>query len=317
MLSGASWDFSDPDAYEHAVRAARVTGYVLNQTGKFRTTLQRLDLGRVWTQQGVEKLARSAHLEVPRSRSAIIFLADEGRSPIIESGLELTGDHLVFYAQGASSFQHTRGPTGWSSMSLTPDDLEEAGWLLLDRSISAPVETTRIRPQADMLHHLRLLHKKTNDFVRDHLSFTSHPEIERAMEAELIAAMMHCIAGDVEPQTPGYHRHLAIIRQFRDWLEQNNNRPVYLVEVCRALGVTARVLRACCDEHLGVGPTRYLWLRRMALARRALLQANPGSSTVTAIAMDLGFWELGRFAVSYRSLYGESPSDTLAWPSRR
>jgi AraC-like DNA-binding protein len=33
--------------------------------------------------------------------------------------------------------------------------------------------------------------------------------------------------------------------------------------------------------------------------------------TVTEIANDHGFGELGRFAVSYRKLYGEAPSVTL------
>jgi len=33
---------------------------------------------------------------------------------------------------------------------------------------------------------------------------------------------------------------------------------------------------------------------------------------VTAIATGCGFFELGRFAVEYRSLFGESPSVSLA-----
>jgi AraC-like DNA-binding protein len=49
----------------------------------------------------------------------------------------------------------------------------------------------------------------------------------------------------------------------------------------------------------------------MHLARRALLRADPAAATVTGIATDHGFWELGRFSVEYRALFGEMPSASL------
>jgi AraC-like DNA-binding protein len=60
-----------------------------------------------------------------------------------------------------------------------------------------------------------------------------------------------------------------------------------------------------------MGPKRYLLPRRMHLARRALRQAAPAAASVTDIATRFGFWQLGRFAVEYQSLFGESPSATL------
>ena len=60
-----------------------------------------------------------------------------------------------------------------------------------------------------------------------------------------------------------------------------------------------------------MSPHRYLWLRRMNLARRSLSRAGPGKATVTSIATEHGFWELGRFSVEYRKLFGETPSTTL------
>ncbi len=63
-----------------------------------------------------------------------------------------------------------------------------------------------------------------------------------------------------------------------------------------------------------MGPIRYLSLRRMHLVRRALLRADPSMATVTRLATDHGFWELGRFSVAYRTLFGEPPSESLRRP---
>ena len=64
-----------------------------------------------------------------------------------------------------------------------------------------------------------------------------------------------------------------------------------------------------------MSPKQYLWLRRMHLARRELCRADPEKTSVTEIATAYGFWELGRFSVTYRALFGESPSTALGRPA--
>jgi AraC-like DNA-binding protein len=81
--------------------------------------------------------------------------------------------------------------------------------------------------------------------------------------------------------------------------------------MCAKIGASDRTLRLHCMQHLGISPHRYLWLRRMNLARFALTSADPETRTVTDIATNYGFGELGRFAMAYRRLFGESPSATL------
>jgi transcriptional regulator GlxA family with amidase domain len=108
--------------------------------------------------------------------------------------------------------------------------------------------------------------------------------------------------------------HAVILRRFRRAVEKYLDQPLYIPELCSAIGVSDRTLRNCCQEQLGMSPKRYLLLRRMHLAQRALRDGAPGVTTVTNIATQYGFWQFGRFAGEYMSLFGEAPSTTLHRP---
>jgi AraC-like DNA-binding protein len=82
-------------------------------------------------------------------------------------------------------------------------------------------------------------------------------------------------------------------------------------ELSAKVGVSARTLGTYCQELLGMSPSKYLRTRRMTLAWLTLLSADAEATTVTEVATDHDFWELGRFAVEYRKMFGEAPSVTL------
>lgn len=55
----------------------------------------------------------------------------------------------------------------------------------------------------------------------------------------------------------------------------------------------------------------YLKVQRLHGARRALKLHDPKTTSVTAIAQQWGFWNLGHFGQAYKALFGELPSQTL------
>jgi transcriptional regulator GlxA family with amidase domain len=143
-----------------------------------------------------------------------------------------------------------------------------------------------------------------------------NPGAARGLEQALIDALVDCLSiGALEEDTAAKRHHRAIMRRFHAAIEDNSDQPLFLPELCASIGVTERTLRRCCHEQLGMAPKRFLLLRRMHMARRALREAEPHAATVTAIATGFGFWELGRFSEVYGSLFGEHPSTTLRYPA--
>ena len=137
----------------------------------------------------------------------------------------------------------------------------------------------------------------------------------QAIEQALVEAMVFCLADSHSEDVRNVQRRRArVMRRLEEVLAANPAEPLYMAELCAQVGVSYWTLRDCCLEYLGMSPKRYLWLRRMRLARRALKNADAERTTVTEIASDYGFCEFGRFSVAYRSLFGESPSTARRRP---
>jgi transcriptional regulator GlxA family with amidase domain len=137
-------------------------------------------------------------------------------------------------------------------------------------------------------------------------------EPARTLEQELIGAVIACLSqGIAEPGNDTNARHDDIMARFEELLQAHPNRALTSAEICAALDVSGRTLRLCCSEHLGMGPTPYIRLRRLQLARRALRGADVATASVAQIAALYGFGEDGRFAGAYRTQFGELPSATL------
>ena len=314
MPDSAVLTFTDPDEYHANMRRPRVDGVVTGR-GEYRAESTRIDLHRLWMQRGNESLPRVLNVSPNGERPAIVFATNQNQPALHFDGRELPQREIIVTGFGLPIHFRSSGACHWGAMSLSLEDLAKASQAIAGREFMTSFFTQFIRPPPTFFVRLSNLHEAAAHLARITPDILAHPEVARALEQGLLHAMVLCISGGEAVATSSVHyRHAIIMRRLEELLDANSDRTLYLAELCSAAGVSEQTLRACCHEHLGMSPTRYLWLRRMHLARHGLRIADPAATTVTEIATNYGFWELGRFSVAYRSLFGESPSATLHRP---
>jgi AraC-like DNA-binding protein/TolB-like protein len=93
------------------------------------------------------------------------------------------------------------------------------------------------------------------------------------------------------------------------YMRANMAERITLTGLASACGVPERTLLRQFQQFVGLAPLAYL--RRLRLsAAKSELASTQNSDAVSDIAMRCGFSHLGRFAIEYRRLFGETPSTT-------
>ena len=100
------------------------------------------------------------------------------------------------------------------------------------------------------------------------------------------------------------------LRKAIEWVEADPARAWTVREIAAACGVPPRTLQRQFRRYMGQMLMAFVRDLRLNHARVEMLRSC-GAESVTEIAVRCGFTHLGRFAVSYRTRYGESPSATL------
>jgi AraC-like DNA-binding protein len=313
MLSSAVRTFSDPDDYAAAIRNTKVEITVTGR-GEFNAKLTRIDLHRLWMQRFSDNLPRVADSSGGGGRVVISFRTQPGPS-LLWGGSEMQPTNIVRHGADESKFQRSSGSASWGAMSLPVADAVTIGETLGGCDLRPLSSTRMITPPGSAVVSLHRLHAAAGQLAEDAPEIIAHPEAARGLEQALIEALVACLnEGSAGEDRSARRRHAMIMRRFRRAVEENLDQPLYMPELCGTIGVSDRTLRVCCQEQLGVSPKRYLLLRRMNLARQALRDSSPATTTVTEIATQHGFWQFGRFAGEYKSLFGEAPSATLQRP---
>jgi AraC-like DNA-binding protein len=148
------------------------------------------------------------------------------------------------------------------------------------------------------------------------------PELFDARETERIAAHVELVehllaalrgAADVEPERSERTRqhYSLIVRRAEDHALAHLDVRTQVSDLCRVAAVSERTLENAFKEVMGLTPVAYLIRLRLHRVRQALLARTQGTTTVSAEALNWGFWHFGEFSRAYKECFGELPSDTL------
>lgn len=295
----------------HAAARAEVTP-TIRQSLIWRVS--RLELDNLWLVRVQENAPRLRYVELDPSRTFISFPTDP-RSRITVGATETPPRGIVRHSSGQTFYERTHGSTNWGILSLPTTEMVEFGVATAGFDITAPRNPLRVRPIAEVIDRFLELHADAVSLSVNSPHLLASEEVRRALKQTMIEAAAKALAtGETCPETWKQQTEDVILRRLRRLLEDNPERALYIPEVCAAIGVPERTLRACCVANLGTSPKQYLTLRRLHLARRALLR---GDGTVTETATAFGFWHFGRFSQAYRQVHGELPSATFRRPTSR
>lgn len=99
------------------------------------------------------------------------------------------------------------------------------------------------------------------------------------------------------------------VRRVEEYIEANWDQPITVEALAIATGASARSIFHVFKESRGYSPMAFVKQVRLRQARRMLMM--PGADTsVTRVAIDCGFTNLGHFAKDYDLMFGELPSVT-------
>jgi AraC-like DNA-binding protein len=309
MAACDTMTFSDPDGY-----AARFGKASLNLTitgaGAFTAQLTCLKLQQMEIYRSYERLPRIAYFLLSPEHISLSFSI--GTVPHILNGFALQTGDIVLHGPGDRMHQRLHGDCSWGLISLSPELFATFGKASTGRHTPSLPENRILRPSRTEALRFRRLLGQACRLAETRKESIDCPEAANGLTQQILHAVVQCLACNEADDNPKTRRHhAAVMARFEEALSKRGDERIAMPALCEEIDVPERTLRMCCSEFLGVSPTRYLLLQRLNKARSALRRADPRMSSVAEVARNHQFLELGRFAVTYRATFGESPSVTL------
>jgi len=252
----------------------------------------------------LETFPRLVDMQLAAHCTMVGFPIDDGL-PMRLNGVEEEGIQVMIGGAGAVYSGIERSSRKLVSIVFTPE-VRDREWPASDRLFNVFQTTAAAR---NRLQQVALLTLGTEVGAGD--SF-ERGTVARAIKESLLAAV-DPIFFEGAPARTGFRAdpvsQYRIFQRAEALISRDLGEPIYSAELARQLGVSVRTLQGVVQRYRGMPLHQYLRIRRLWLVRRRLLA---GAVSVKATALAMGFWHLGDFSRSYRTMFGETPSETLS-----
>ena len=255
---------------------------------------------------------------MPRECFTLVFVLDcpsEGRS--FNFATRHTDGYMGFFPPGGALDAFT--PEGYANATLTVPEadfhaaLEQHFPNFPDKILK---QGAGMRLGLAEQTQLRWLLSQVLAGIRDPaaplINLLARKEVERQLLEIFLAGLRQGCCDLIPPPSRRTAGRLRLLRQGRDYIAAHARQPIYLDDLCTELKLSQRGVEVLFRDSLGLGPTVFLRHQRLHGVRRDLREATPAPGIVKQLALEWGFWHMGRFADDYRALFGEKPSQTLA-----
>jgi hypothetical protein len=193
MTGCGTTTFIDPDDFRVALPGLTID---LSLTGsvRFQARLAWFRMAELSVAQVEESAPRVASLSV-RTRSVLVSFPLSNNPPVVFNGIALRPGQVLLHGAGERFHQRIAGAARWGMAWLSCSTLEAWGSALLGTNPVLPATEVVLAPSASTVR-FRRLHAQACRLVWTKPDIAAHPEVTRALEQDLIHALVHALSDD-------------------------------------------------------------------------------------------------------------------------
>jgi AraC family ethanolamine operon transcriptional activator len=290
---------------------------MLLSKGRFRGNLVRAECSKSIFDSGKYNLPLLATGDMPEDLVTLGFILDAQGDGIL-NGFSLNSNQPVVYTENSEMHYRLAPNTHWAAL-LVSRELLECNGVNLPNRLSAFIE-------AETAKSLQLAQTFQNALVtlqqasQNNYLVLDGEKLALSIRESILADYCSILSSESDSTGSTWRKaakNQTKINRTIEYLKNHLADPVEIKTLAEISGVSWRTLQRIFIMEYGMAPKSFLNLLRLSKARRELLNGSRSEDSVGEIALQSGFFHLGRFSRDYLALYGESPRETKKHATRK